>query len=162
MSCTYLGFVYGDGTLYGACSFSIGEVALLSRDTIRVTFDRQVVVNDAYKSTSNYTVSAADGSVLNVRKVLAPLDGSLQTDEVVLALDKAVQGVEYTVSVSSSISSVEGYPVVNTATFTGRNTKVDDVVSSIPAHYDMSPGSNIRALIQAAALEDDKIGGQLL
>lgn len=157
----YATFNYGECIVYGTGTFAISRVDVLAKDTVRLFFSEPVVVNDAYSNKDTYTVTRADGNgILNVRKALKLLDGSLTTTSVLLYIDQAEVGIDYVIEVVGALLTTSGgNSCIRLGEFTGKATKADSTLSVIPKHYDNKPGSIIRAFIQAVANQDDLIGG---
>lgn len=159
----YATFNYGDCTVYGTGTFAVAQVDILAKDTIELFFSAPVVVDDAYSDKNSYVITRGDSTgILNVRKVLAPQDGTLVTSSVILHIDKAEIGIDYEVGVVGPVATASGgYTSCTRGAFTGKATKADSTLSVIPKHYDNRPGSTIRAMVQALANQDELIGGDL-
>ncbi len=157
-------FEYGTGTVYGSGGFAILKIEVLARDLIRIITDAEVVVNSEYLNKANYSVFRTDdpASVLNVRRVLALQDDSKVTTEISLRIDRHTPGVLYDVLVASgSVKGRDGIAIDtgSIGRFISRETKADTIIASVPRHFDFTPGSNVRGVLQAIANADDVIGG---
>ena len=142
-------------------TFSIEEAPLvepLTNDTIRITFDSEVVVDSLFSDTGSYVVAVVEGEgPVSVREVLTPED-SRTTRSVILVVDKPTHGTHYRVTVAG-LTGRDGALVGGSSDFFGRRTKAEDMVRSMPMHYSRRPDSLIRNILTAIGIEDETIGG---
>lgn len=143
-------------------TFSVEEapyVDPLADDMVRIIFDSEIVADSAALNPENYTISLVDGGgeAVSVRRVLLPTN-SRTTSEVILVVDKPTHGTHYRVS-ATGLKGRDGSPVGGTSDFIGRRTKTEEMLRSIPNHYNTGADSIIRAVVTALGIEDDYIGG---
>jgi hypothetical protein len=134
-------------------------VEVLSRDTLQLTFNEDMVNDAELKDPDNYTV-VPDGSgiVVTVRAVLTGLEEHVES--VVLSISPPTLEETYTATVDGDLTSRDGGGFqASSRQFEARNTKMDSVLKSFPRAYETSHGATIRALLHAVTREDDLIGG---
>ncbi len=131
----------------------------LSDDTVLMTFDTEIVVNAAARDLDAYDIVIVTGAgeAVSVREVLLPQD-SLTTTEVVLVVDKPTHGTHYRVT-ATGLSGRDGSPVGGVSDFIGRRTKAEDMIRTMPSHYNTRADSVMRAMLTAIGIQDEIIGG---
>ena len=159
-------FVYGSGIVYGgtaAANTTISKIEFVAKDLIRVIFVGDVVLDDQYYDINNYAITfvgSADTDV-NVRRVMAPTTDVKVASYVLLVTDRHAEGTRYSLT-ASNLTGRNGTTVVAAAKeATGRRTKVDAILSTLPSHYDKRPESVVRNVLTAIGWQDDLIGGSL-
>jgi hypothetical protein len=158
------GFIYGGeavgGDVYGP-DVDVLAADLISADAVRINLDAPVVVDDAYKDPTNYSVSviSGPGQTVAVRSVLPIFEDT--TSEIILVIDKVSKGTTYEVSVDANVTGVSGQGVAGAAQFVGRRTKTENMCRGLPAHFNVLPESCIRNVLTAIGLADEDIGGSL-
>lgn len=159
------GFIYGGegvgGDVYGP-DVDILSAELISADAVRINFEQAIVVDEAYNDPTNYSITkvSGDGQDVSIRTVL-PI-GLDTTTEVILVVDKISKDSVYQITVGAAVTSAVGQNVVGAAEFTGRRTKVENILRGLPRHFDQRPESVLRTVLTAIGLSDETIGGSLL
>lgn len=158
------GFIYGGesvgGDVYGP-DVDILTTDLITADVVRIRLESPVVVDDAYRDPTNYTLTVVSGpgQELAVRSVL-PIQTNIASD-IILVIDKIDKGTIYAISIGSAVISTTGQSVAASTEFTGRSTKTENMVRGLPAHFNTAPDSVICCLLAAIGISDDLIGGSL-
>lgn len=145
----------------------ITSVTYLNADLIKITLNARVRIDSLFLDPANWVISAAPGYTSSTSvacvTVLTPADSSLvATDTVFLqttlhTLD-AVYEVRYL-----QLTDTTGFPVLeyqpSVFPYRTRSTKVDQILKSLPNHFDKRASSTIRSLVTAIGIQDDFIGG---
>jgi len=151
------GFTFG-GDVYGP-DVDIVSVELVTDKLIRINLDLPVVVDAAYNDPTNYavTLTSGDGQLVTVRAVLPTSEDTIQ--DIILVVDRVSRGATYQVSISNAITSASGQTVTGSGRVTGRRTKAEGMIKSLPVHFNNRPDSLICCILSAIGLQDDTIGG---
>jgi len=162
-------YVYGTGSTYGSAPSTalFSELYMLSETVIEITFSTPIMINDALKDTSNYQIEFfgnAGSTDVEVKRILAgPPEGSPNelkyTSSIYLVTSVHTKGQKYKITISGLTSTLGGVLSSTDLHDTGTRTKVDEILSSIPSHYDKRPESTIRSILTAIGKQDDLIGG---
>ena len=140
----------------------LAAVEVLAQDTLLVTFNQDMVNNDALKASASYVITPADaGDPVTIDAVLVSATEQSAT-AVVLALSTPTVGAEYLLTVSGALVSTAQTmfePGSNLWQFVCRRTKMDRILNALPAVYTQTQGSSLRAVLHAVFREDDRIGG---
>lgn len=156
------GFIYGGesvgGDVYGP-DVDVVAAELIALDAVRINVEAPIVVDAAYNDPANYNISVVSGpgQGVSVRRVLPTNDDT--TSEIILIMDKVSRGTTYEVSIGAALRSSLGQSVVGTAQFVGRRTKTENMIRSLPAHFNTHPESIVRSIVTAIGLADETIGG---
>lgn len=139
---------------------TVQEIVVIAHDIIRVVFNMNMKSDAAMALKTNYIVdeSGGNGIPVVVRGVLVPRGTTVDTIELVVS-DFTV-GEKYYV-IANNLVTPAGVSIseFNAAPFIGRRTKVDSMMESMPALYNLNPGSDLRGLFNAIGMADDLIGG---
>jgi len=142
-------------------AFDTIRIAVLNQKEIRVIFKQPKKVNSALLNPATYTVSPVDppaASAVTV-KAVHPATANL-TSYIDLEITKPQFGAKYQVSASGLYLETGGYSLSAIAEFIGRLTKTDSLVGSMPRQYTSARDSNLRQILQAFGVEDERIGGK--
>lgn len=148
---------FGSSSSDDSTVFTITYVEAIAKDTIKIHFTEEAVVNALYRDISNYAIEDGLGNPLTITSVIRT--NSDTCPYVMLATFAQTEGSEYQVSIqkiNSRTGSIIDNPV---ALWTYQRTKVDSMLSSMPAVYDTKPTSNIRAILNAIGMAANTIGG---
>jgi len=159
-------FEYGTD-VYGVPSdLSVTSVDIITPTLIRVTFNREVLVNSQYYNISNYSIRLFNTSITdaNVRKILMPFQQN--SDQVALTsaistvvTDPLTIGSRYTFMVSN-VTDRSGLAIVPSFTHRySRRTKTASAIRSLPSNYDLRSESTTFNILAAISRSDDQIGG---
>lgn len=143
-------------------TFSVEDAPVvepLSDDMLRIVFDTEFVVNATARTPGAYTISVVegDGQAVSVREVLLP-QNSLTATEVILVVDKPTHGTHYRVT-ATGLNGRDGTFVGGASDFIGRRTKTEEMLRTMPSHYNMRADSLLRSVVTAIGIQDDIIGG---
>jgi hypothetical protein len=137
---------------------------MLSETVIELTFNTPVIVDAALLDTSNFQVefySAPGSTDVLVHRVMPGDSGGTSkfVSTVQLITSKHTTGIRYKLTINNISSTLGGTLSAAEVAGTGARTKVDDILSNIPSHFDKRPESLIRSLLSAIGKQDDLIGG---
>lgn len=138
---------------------TVSEIVVIAHDMLQVFFNFNMLSNDDMALKTNYTVTPqGSGIPVQVNKVLVPKGTTVEYIQLVIT-DFTI-GEEYLV-VANNLTTPQGNQIseFNAAPFIGRRTKVDSMLDSMPAIYDLSPEEPLRMLFNAIGMASDLIGG---
>lgn len=135
------------------------EAEPLTDDTVRFTFESEIVLDSRSTDLSAYEISVVSGpgEPVSIREVLIPQDSRTSTF-VILVVDKPSHGTHYRVT-ATGINGRDGGTVTGAGDFISRRTKTEDILRTIPGHYNTAAPSLLRAVFTAIGIEDELIGG---
>lgn len=158
----YSEFVYG-AEVYGDTSLStndIYDVKFIRNNLLQITFLKDLVVNKDYYDVGTLAITPFDDApIVSIRNILKLSSLTQASQSLLVVTDPIPEGAQYSVSIppyqyrDGSTSS----PCFIYAKYT--RTKVDNILRSIPSHFDKSLSSNISSLLTAIAYSDELIGG---
>lgn len=137
------------------------SVRVITKTQIILTFQREYVINDDLLDPSNYWIESDGPSSTNIDAVLVEAGNDrASSNSVLLTVQTMTSGVLYTIS-AQQIIDVNGITVdtLSTISWPFRVTKVQNMLSKLPRHFDLDSESTLRGLVTAIALVDDQIGG---
>lgn len=143
-----------------AASSGVTAVNVYASDLLEVTFGADMKNNSVLQNVDSWSVIGTTEHTLLVKEVLS--GSEIGVDVVYLVVSLFNLGEQYTVtaSVSMVLTTGESLPSPgNTATFIGRRTKIDSLISTRPPLYNLSQNSTIRHIMNAIGHQDDLIGG---
>jgi hypothetical protein len=139
---------------------TIADVFVISKDIIRLEFSSALSASKDFWKTSSYSISDVGGSTVVEVKEVRPIY-SKSTTHVYLKVRGLIWGNTYLVTITDSkIYDIDGKPLLtDSISFNLERTKTDSVISSLSNMYNINTGTNLRSLIEAITIEDEKIGG---
>lgn len=140
--------------------FATVVATVFAADVIKLEFPELMKNNAVLQNPATYTViPIGNGIPVEVKEVKTGNDG--RVTEIYLIVTPFTIGEEYVINILSSLLTIEGniLTIGADASFIGRNTKIDRMVKSRPAMYDMNSGSLLRVILEAIGNSDELIGG---
>lgn len=139
---------------------TIDKIFLIAKDVIRIIFSSAISATYKFWNTNSYSLYNNTLSKNLVIKQVLPVDVKATTI-LDLNVENITAGENYTLTVNNDlIYDINGLVLFDVNTiFIPQRTKTDSVMSSLPNHYNKKPGSNVRSILEAITIEDEKIGG---
>jgi len=139
----------------------ISDIFVIAHDVVLVLFSSVIAKDDAYRAVASYQVTNLSNSDEAVILDVLPTYDDSASDLLFLRMANLVNNNQYEITIIDRIlSDVSGYKVPEISIkWTMHRTKVDSALAAIPDLYQKRIGSNIRALIEAIMISDEKIGG---
>jgi hypothetical protein len=142
-------------------SLYIQSADVWAKDTLEITFSKDIMVDSISSSINSYIIEDLDGNEKALDAVVIT-NKSDTASSVFITVFGLVNGIEYIVWADPRIKSSDGYslsPMYNNKHFTPRRTKVDSIMASMPKMYNKMPTSNLRQLINIFGREFDLLAG---
>lgn len=135
-----------------------------SSDVIELKFSDPMLRDTQLTKTSNYTITPV--TIGNSVTVLGVRAGkSTSAPSVFLNITQPTVGATYRISASTNLVGLNGIYLsanISTCIFVARQTKIDDMLNSLPKHYDIGIDSRLRNILMAIGRQDDLLGGTRL
>jgi hypothetical protein len=143
-----------------ASTSTISNVFVVSKDVIKIEFSSSLSASKDFWKTSSYSISDVNGSTAVEVKEVRPVY-SKTTTHIYLKTNGLKWGNTYSVVIAADkIYDINGNALpTDSSTFFMERTKTDSIISSLSNMYDVKVGTNLRSLIEAITIEDEKIGG---
>jgi len=162
-------------TYYGAGGFGSGasiivppgtpgplfSISVANSTQLLLTFVNDYVINDTLLDPTNYLITSSGPASNNIIAVLVEAGNDrASANSVLLTVQKMTPRVDYTISVQNIID-VDGVIVdtLSTLEWPFRITKVQNMMTKLPGHFDLEPESTMLGVIMAIGMIDDQIGG---
>ena len=144
-----------------SADFSISAVEPIAKDLIRIFFSKDIVINDAFLDINNYSLTQTlDSLPIEIKEVVPPnKDGSVVARYVLLRTVRLREEIQYAATVTNLSSRGGGENLTSLFLWRYSRTKTDFMLASFPEVYDHRVTSNIRQLMTAVSLADNRIGG---
>jgi len=145
----------------------ITAVTYVNPDLIRITISVRVRIDSDFLNPGNWIITVAEGNPsaadVECTKVLVPTDPNIvATDTVFLQTTQHSADSIYEIRFLH-LAATNGFPLFvsqpRVFPYRSRKTKVDQILNSLPNHFDKRVESNIRSLLTAISLQDELIGG---
>jgi len=163
------------GTPYGAGGWGSGaelfvpptetgpilETVVVRNNQIELIFLREYVIDDLLLDPDNYIITQDGAASYNIQVVtVEPGLDRATTDRVLLTTTTMKSGVTYTISAQTFLD-IYGVTVdpLSEYSWDFRVSKIQNVMSRLPKHYNLEAGSLLSGLMTAIGTIDDQIGG---
>lgn len=153
----------GDPSIAG--NITVNSVRFIGNTYIRLNLNTQVIVNAAYLSTANYSISVLPstpiaGDAVRVVRVIAPAREALKVDYIYLETTPHTNGAYYQVNFTT-LNTLDGAAGVGSSStsYASRVTKTMSTLKSLPSHFHKGLDALLHATIAAISIQDDDIGG---
>lgn len=137
-------------------------VKVISKDVIRVEFEDGISATSSVSDSSTYVITPHDSSS-NLVEILSVIT-NVEEGEALFYIDLNITaptiGALYAIEIDGLYDLTGNDYAVLGADFVGKSTKIDSMTNSFGRMYDLKIGSNLRNILMAVCLEDEKIGGQ--
>jgi hypothetical protein len=139
---------------------SMKNVFVISKDIIRLEFSSNISASRDFWKTSSYSIVDNSGSTFVEIKEVRPVHQKA-TLHVYLKVIGLKWGNTYTVTIAADkIFDINAAPLgTGSISFNMERTKTDSIISTFANLYAVETGANLRSIIEAISIEDEKIGG---
>jgi hypothetical protein len=140
---------------------TINYIQVVSSNLIQVVFSGYIVNQTVIYTTSSYSLSGVDLTTYtpSIQSIKAYEDRLISF--LFVQAQGLVYGKEYRLTISNSLlHEGDGTALTGLAkTFLMHRTKTDDVLLSLAKMYYKGVGSNLKTVLEAISMNDEKIGG---
>jgi hypothetical protein len=139
---------------------SIDNVFVVAKDVIRVEFTAALSASKHFWKTSSYSITDVSGQTLVEVKEVRPVYEKATT-YIYLKVNGFKWGNTYSIAVADELlCDISGNLLpADSKEFGVERTKADSMMATFSNIYDIKPGTNIRSIIEAISIVDEKIGG---
>lgn len=137
------------------------EVFLVAKNIVMLIFTRSLVKNDAFDSVLSYRVENLSGGIAGTVIKVLPTYTETNSNIIFLQIEGLSQGSDYKLIVADkALSDTDGNLILELEVkWTMHKTKVDAAISGLSKMYNTTIGSNVRSILEAVMISDEKIGG---
>jgi len=141
-------------------SVGVETIVVVAKNVILVNFSGNIVSNSDLFNPDNYSVSSLLGGNNGIVKYVYPTY-SRKTTSIFLQVEQLVKGGQYRFTTrGGELRDENGFYILwGSVNWTMHRTKVDMVISTLANMYGTNVGSNIRSIIEAIMISDEKLGG---